>query len=75
MIHERTAPCRGGANRTRAIGIRDPRRSEMQLAVHRARAWAAKLRADRERVGEAARINSFTEAGYELQESANVTKS
>jgi len=46
----------------------------MQLAVHLVRAWAAKLRAGCERVGEAARINSFTEVGYELQESANATK-
>lgn len=65
------------ANRRKAIGIPDPRRSKMLLAMHRARirAWAGKVRAGREHVREVARINSFTEAGYELHTSESaVTK-
>lgn len=51
------------ANRTRAIGIRDLRRSEVQLVMHRTCAHL-RGRGDtcrHERVGEAARINSFAE--------------
>lgn len=52
------------ANRTRAIGIRDLRRSEVQLVMHRTCAHLRGCIGDtchHERVGEAARINSFTE--------------